>query len=186
MVVEVRPIHLSNETKECNMWKTVALVVATAAIVGGAGTVALAASRTATPTPFASSRSAAAVSSASDNLASDSLAGTSTTKPHRGNGVDRLRRAVHAVWVTENKKTKTFTTHDAIRGQVTAVSPTSITVHAADGVTKTYLLSSGTRVHTRTNKKEGSISDVKTGDQVFVGGTGTTTLTAVRVIDATK
>jgi hypothetical protein len=41
-------------------------------------------------------------------------------------------------------------------------------------------------VHTRTLKGAASISDVKTGDPVFVGGTGTNTLTAVRVVDTRK
>lgn len=41
--------------------------------------------------------------------------------------IDRIRGAVHATWVGEDKKTKTFTTHDAIGDQVTAVSPTSTT-----------------------------------------------------------
>jgi len=174
------------------MWKTIAVVGATAAIVGGAGTVALAASGTATPTPSTSSSGSAAVSSASDALATGDVASTSPTGPgghkgHRGHkGADRLRKAVHATWVSENKKTGTFTTHDAIRGRVTAVSPTSITVAAADSVTETYLLNSGTTVHTRVNNKKASIADVKTGDPVFVGGTGTATLTAIRIIDAKK
>jgi hypothetical protein len=41
-------------------------------------------------------------------------------------------------------------------------------------------------VHTRTLKSAASISDVRGGDPVFVGGTGTTTLTAVRVVDVKK
>ena len=93
---------------------------------------------------------------------------------------------MHATWVTENKKTKTFTTHNAIRGQVTAVSATSITVKAADNVTETYVVNSGTKVYIRAAKAAGAISDVKTGEHVFVGGTGTTTLTATRVVDVTK
>jgi len=35
-------------------------------------------------------------------------------------------------------------------------------------------------------KSAASIADVKTGDPVFVGGTGTTTLTALRVVDTKK
>jgi len=66
------------------------------------------------------------------------------------------------------------------------VSPTSITVRAADGVTETYVLNSGTKVHTRANKAATSISEVKSGDPVWVAGTGTSTLTASRVVDAKK
>jgi len=158
------------------MRKTIAVAVATAAVIGGAGTAAFAASATSTPTP----------STSSSSLASDSAANGSNTKASKHDGVDRLRRAVHATWVSENKKTKTFTTHDAIRGQVSAVSPTSITVTAADGVSETYVLNSGTKVHTRANKAAGSISEVKTGDPVWVAGTGTTKLTANRVVDVKK
>src|SRR5450631_3285154 len=158
------------------MWKRIAIVGATAVIVGGAGTAAFAASGTAAPTP----------SPASTSAASNQSAGTPKAQDGRRDGANRLRRTVHATWVTENKKTKTFTMHDAIRGLVAAVSPTSITVRAADNLTETFVVSSATKVHTRALKTGASISDVKAGDPVFVGGTGTTTLTAVRVIDAKK
>jgi hypothetical protein len=158
------------------MWKKVAIVGASAAIIGGAGSAAFAASGTATPTPSPASTSAPSGKSAD------------TPKAQNGKraGVNRLRRAVHATWVTENKKTRTFTTHDAIRGHVAAVSPTSITVRAADNLTETFVVSSGTKVHTRALKTGASISDVKVGDRIFVGGTGTTTLTALQVVDAKK
>jgi|SRR5664280_909494 len=158
------------------MWKTIAAVGATAAIIGGASTAAFAGSGTPTPAPSASSVSPA----------SDSSASTPTTAAVRHPKADRLRRAVHATWVTENKKTKVFTTHDAIGGQVIAVSATSLTVQAADTLTQTYVVTLGTKVHTRALKSAASISDVKPGDPVFVGGTGTTTLTAVRVADAKR
>jgi hypothetical protein len=152
------------------MWKTIAVVGASAAIIGGVGTAALAASGT-TPPPSTSSSSSA----------SQSPANSSTTS-----AVNRLRRAVHATWVTENRKTKRFTTHDAIRGRVTAVSYTSITVKAADNVYETYVLNARTKVHTRAEKTAASIADLKTGDPVWVAGTGTTTLTANRVVDTRK
>ena len=157
------------------MWKTIAVTGATAAIIGGAGTAAVAATGTPTPPPVAS-----VSSSASDN------SNASTTNTAKAGAVRRLRRAVHATWVSENKRTKTFTTHDAIRGQVTAVSPTSITVQAADNVIETYVLNSATKVHTRAEKTPASISDINGGDPVWVVGTGTTTLTAARVIDTRK
>jgi len=68
------------------MWKTIAAVGATAAIIGGAGTAAFAASGTPTPTPSASSISPA----------SDTSASTPTTAAVKHPGVNRLRRAVHA------------------------------------------------------------------------------------------
>jgi hypothetical protein len=157
--------------KEPIMWKTIAVAGAAAAIIGGAGTAAVASSGTTTPTP-----SASLSSSASSNSANGS-----TTRARY-----RLRRAVHATWVSESKKTKIFTTHDAIRGRVTGVSDTLITVTAADNVSETYVVNVGTKVHTRTKKTAASISDVKSGDPVWVAGTGTTTLTASRVVDTKK
>ena len=162
------------------MWKRITAVGATAVIIGGAGTAAFAASGTTTPTSSVSS-----INSASD------ISTNTSTEVGKPLAVDRLRRAVHATWVTENKKTQAFTTHDLIRGQVTAVSATSITVQAADDVTETYMVNARTKVYTRAlttagSKTAASISDVKTGDPVKVGGTGTTTLTALRVVDIKK
>jgi hypothetical protein len=172
------------------MLKKIVVIGGTVALIGG-GTAAFASSATATPTP----------STASVSATSDSFATTAKPEDGRHGGADRLRWAVHATWVTQNKKTKTFTTHDAIRGQVSAVSPTSITIRAADSTTETYLITSKTKVFTRAARAEASkaaasetalarkaasISDVKAGDFVLVGGTGTTALTAVRVVDIQK
>jgi hypothetical protein len=182
------------------MWKKIAVIGGTAAIIGGAGTAAFASSATATSTPSPSSTSAA----------SDSAAAVPNPEAGRRTRADRIRQAVHATWVTQNKRTKAFTTHDAIRGLVTAVSPTSITVRAADSTTQTYLVTARTKVFTRAARTEASktpasktaapktatrtalprtavsIADVKTGDSVLVAGTGTTTLSAVRVVDVRK
>lgn len=173
------------------MWKKIVVIGGTAAIIGGAGTAAFASSATGTPTPSPSSSSAT----------SDGSAQTATPEAGKHPGVNRLRRAVHATWVTQNRKTGTFITHDAIRGQVSAVSPTSITVRAADSTTETYLITSNTKVFTRAARTKASatatpktapgrtpasISDVKAGDSVIVGGTGTNALTAVRVVDIQK
>jgi len=161
------------------MWKRITAVGASAVIIGGAGTAAFAAAGTTNPT------SASSISSASD------ISTNTSTEVGKHLAVDRLRRAVHATWVSENKKTQAFTTHDVIRGQVTAVSATSITVQAADDVTETYVINARTKVYTRAlttaaSKTPASISDVKTGDPVRVGGTGKTTLTALRVVDTKK
>jgi hypothetical protein len=168
------------------MWKRIAVIGVAAALIGGAGTAAFAASSTATPSPSPSSVGAPSDSSAT------------TSKPEAGKhpGLDRLRRSVHATWVTRNKKTTTFTTHDAIRGQVIALTPTSITVRAADNLTETYVISSRTKVFTRALRAAGaqptvprtsaSIADVKAGDSVVVAGTGTATLSATRVVDVKK
>ncbi len=173
------------------MWKKIVVIGGTAALIGGAGTAAFASGATATPAPSPSSSSTAV----------DSPAQTATPESGKHPVANRLRRAVHATWVTQNRKTNTFITHDAIRGQVSAVSPTSITVRAADSTTQTYLITSKTKVFTRAARTKASgtaapktapvrapasISDVKAGDTVLIGGTGTTALTAVRVVDIQK
>jgi hypothetical protein len=163
------------------MWKTIAIAGATAVVIGGAGTAAMAASGTPAPTPPASPSSSASLT----------MADAPTTDADKPQGdklkaVNRLRGAVHATWVSRNRQNGTFTTHEAIRGQVTSVSATSITVKAADSETQTYVLNASTKVHSRATKAAASISDIKTGDRVLVAGTGTTTLTAVRVVEAKK
>jgi hypothetical protein len=163
------------------MWKTIAIAGATAVVIGGAGTAAMAASGTPTPAPSGSPSS-----SASLNPGDGSAAETDNAQARKRLAVNRLRGAVHATWVSRDKKSGTFITHEAIRGQVTAVSATSITVKAADSATETYALNASTKVHSRATKAAASISDIKTGDRVLVAGTGTTTLTAVRVVEAKK
>jgi hypothetical protein len=106
--------------------------------------------------------------------------------------------------VTRDRNDKTaFVTHDAIRGEVTTISPTSITVKAADGVTQTYAVTATTKVRLHKSAPAttapgtggaagkgtgtaGTISDVHTGDKVAVTGTGTTSLTAQHIVDAAK
>ena len=105
-----------------------------------------------------------------------------------GNGTDRdlLRRALHAQWTTrDGKDSTTFVTHDAIRGQITAVSPTLITVKAADGVTDTFVVTTNTKVHVKGQAKDttSSIADIHIADTAAVRGTGTTTLTATAAAD---
>lgn len=163
------------------MWKTIAIAGATAVVIGGAGTAAMAASGTPAPTASVSPSSSATL-----NPGGGSATGTDKSRARKRMAVNRLRGSVHATWVSQNKKTGTFTTHEAIRGQVTAVSATSITVAAADSVTETYVLNASTKVHSRDTKAAASISAIKTGDRVLVAGTGTTALTAVRVVEAKK
>lgn len=153
------------------MLKKIIVAGSAAAVVLGAGTAALAASGTTTPSPATSSNAAAA-------------AAATPAKADR----DRLRRALHAQWVTRNASTGAFVTHDAIRGAVTAVSATSITVKALDGVSQTYTVGTDTKVHVRADGKgkSGTIGEVRVADRVIVVGTGTTTLTATHVADLRK
>jgi hypothetical protein len=58
----------------------------------------------------------------------------------------------------------TTSTIESQIGTVTAVSPTSITVRSADGVSKSYLVNAGTAVDCKHNR----IATVKVGDPVSV------------------
>jgi hypothetical protein len=150
------------------MWKKIAIAGGVAAVILGSGGAALAASTSSSPSPSAGSTSG----------------GTSTSagKHHHR---DPLLRAEHAQWVTHDKKTNTNVTHDEIRGTVSAVSATSITVKATDGTSETYSVSSATKVHAKgdTTTSPGTISQVKVGDRAIVIGTGTANFAATRVVD---
>lgn len=157
------------------MLKKIVIAGSAAAVVLGAGTAALAASGSSgSPAPSASTASSPAHTPAK-----------AAGKAKR----NVLRRALHASWVTRDGKASTsYVTHQAIRGEVTAVSATSITVKAVDNVSETFALNSGTKVHTRADGKgkAGTVSELKGGDKVLVLGTGTSSLTATRVLDVSK
>ncbi len=99
--------------------------------------------------------------------------------------VKRLEKVSHAQWVSKDGKTGTFVTHDAVRGNVTAVSAGSITIKATDGTSETFVVNSATKVHVKGDAKgtPGTISQVKVGDGAGVIGTGAGTMTATHVID---
>jgi hypothetical protein len=166
-----------------NMLKKIVVAASAAAVVLGAGTAALAASGGSSPHPSAAGSSAAG-SSGSRTLGNG----------HRG-VLRPLKQALHAQWVTRDRSNAgAFITHDAIRGAVTAVSATSITVQAADGVSQTYAITGTTKVRVRKGQPgsgngggaAGTVSDVHTGDKVAVTGTGSTSLTAEHIVDRTK
>jgi hypothetical protein len=152
------------------MWKKIAIAGGVCAAVAGIGTAAVATSGSSTTSGAPASSSAPREHSAA-----------------KDRGVKALRHALHAQWVTKGQD-NAFVTHDAIRGTVTAVSATSITVQAEDRTSETFTVNADTRVRIRTNGKgaKGTISQVKTGDTAFVVGTGTATLTAKGIIDAGK
>lgn len=157
------------------MMKKVVIAGVAAATVLGAGTAALAASGS-SPSPSANSPSASSGPAAG-------LGKAANGKALRRPGLQLARHALHGSWVTRNGSSG-FVTHDAIRGQVTAVSAGSITVKAADQVSQTYAVTADTKVHLRGAKgKPGTIGQVKTGDRVIVLGTGTDSLTATQVLD---
>jgi hypothetical protein len=98
-----------------------------------------------------------------------------------------LRRLSHAQIVTRGKGGG-FVTHDLIKGTVTSVSATSITVRAADSTTETFVVNTATKVRVRSDGKgaAATIGDVAKGDAVLVAGTGTSTRTAKHVVDVKK
>ncbi len=98
------------------------------------------------------------------------------------------KKVQHGEWVTQDKA-GAFVTREAIRGQVSAVSATSITVQAKDGVSLTFAVAADTKVRVRANgagasKKAAAakITDVKTGQQVMVAGTGKGSLVASHIM----
>jgi hypothetical protein len=190
------------------MLKKIVLAASAAAVVLGAGTAALAASGGSSPgtsaDPGSSAAGGAATSPSAKAPASTApSAPDKPTAPSRAQGQRKgqravlrpLKRALHAQWVTRDRTNATaFVTHDAIRGAVTAVSASSITVKAADGVSQTYAITGTTKVHLRKGQPgngnrggaPGTVSDVHTGDKVAVAGTGTTSLTAQHILDGTE
>ena len=140
------------------MWKKIAIAGGVCAVVAGVGTAALA--------------------------TSGSSSAASVAKHQAGKA---MRHALHAEWVTQDKD-KSFVTHDAIHGTVTAVSPTSITVQSLDKKSQTYTVTTDTKVRVGANGKgaKGAIGQVHTGDMALVIGTGTSTLTAHGILDTGK
>jgi hypothetical protein len=162
------------------MWKKIAIAGTAAAVIGGAGTAALAESGSSSPA------TAPVVAASTSESASIAPAVTAAAAPKRNRpGLARLRKLQHGTWVTGDG-TSTDVTHDIIKGKVTVVSATSVTVQAADKTVETYTVNSDTKVHTRSKHKGAAITDVKSGDEVVVVGTGTTSLIAAQVIDAAK
>lgn len=137
--------------------------VAAAAVLGAGGT-------------------ALAVSGSDVTAGTPSTASHSTAKPGKHAG-KAMRRVLHGEFVTRGKK-GTYVTHELIRGTITAVSATSITVKSVDGTAETFTVAKATKVRQRANGKATTsrISSVHTGDHAFVTGTGTGTPTAKRVI----
>ena len=124
-----------------------------------------------------------ATSSTHSTSTTTSTTGTATasTRHHRRHPL--ARRALHGEFVVRGKGGKDVTV-DMVRGKVTAVSPTSITVAARDGYSATYAVTSKTRVHVRGQKGKQSISVVKTGDRAGVFATKAgTALDARAVVD---
>jgi preprotein translocase subunit YajC len=171
------------------MWKRVAIAGGTIALIGGLGTAALATSGSSSPTPSAGS----ATPSSSASHAPDSDEGNGKANRNgkaRGNGFahgmfQRAKNFEHGTWVSSGNGGSTVT-HTAFHGQVTAISATSISVKAKDNATQTFVINADTKVHTRAERKNAPITSVKSGDTVFVSGTGTGTVTAQQIMDSSR
>ena len=147
------------------MWKNVAIAGSVGAVVLGSGAVALAATGGSSP---GTAMNAATAPVAADVPAASGRLGA------------LANRALHGTWVTrDGANSGEYVQHDAIRGVVTVVSATSITVKAADGVTMTFVVNTSTKVKTKAGT---SISDVHADDAVAVVGTGSSTMTATHVV----
>lgn len=150
--------------------------VAAAALLGATGVTVATAHASSTTTPQSSPTSTATATK--DPKAAKKAAAA---------GKHRDGRGLHAEWVTKDKASGAFVTHEAIRGSVTDVSPTAITVKAEDGVSQTYSISAQTTVGLAKTAKDakrsdGQISDVKTGQQVAVTGTGKDSPAATHIV----
>ena len=166
------------------MWKKVLVAGSVGAVILGAGGVALASTGSTAPSPSPStSPSTGHANGPSGKASKQGKDGTARGDLRRG-----LLRSVHGQVTTKTKSG--FVTYDGIKGIVTAVSPTSISIKAADGTSETYAVTGSTVVHTKADGKNkgatGQIGKVQDGDGVAVLGTGTGTLTATHVVDTSR
>lgn len=172
------------------MLKKVALIGITTAAIVGTGGAALAATSTGSAGPSASPAPSASAPTAGPNAkpaagpGAKPAAKPGAKKNRHELGLRDLRGVDHATWVTG--AAGHIVTHQASRGKVSAVTPTSITVTSADATTDTFTVGSSTKVHTRANRKNAVIADVKVGDPVLVTGTGATNPVAQQVLDTKK
>ena len=170
------------------MWRkaTIGGLAALAIVAGGAGVgIAHAAQTSAAPT--------VATVATADPTATATPSPTATGKPAKaakGGRVaakqilGKVKDFQHAEWVTKGDN-NTYVTHEAILGQVTAVSSTSVTVKSTDGTSMTFAVTADTKVHQRQAKGSTTtptIADVKTGQTVLVGGEKSPDLTAKNIV----
>jgi hypothetical protein len=95
----------------------------------------------------------------------------------------RLKDFQHAEWVTKGDA-NSYVTHEAILGQVQAVSSTAITFASSDGTSMTFAVDGQTKVRQRQAQGTATptIGDLKTGQTVLVGGDKTPDLSARNIL----
>lgn len=161
------------------------------AVVIGAATVSVTACSQPAPTAATSNAPAQAVTldAATAALVSNPTKGPQDTGKKKDAARNRLARALHATWVSKGK-TATVT-HQAIRGEVTAVTATSVTVKAVDGFSATYSVAADTKVLVRNlsatdaagrKPTASTVSALKVGARALVVGVGATSPAANRVM----
>ena len=172
------------------MWRkaTIGGLAALAIVAGGAGVTIAHAAQTSTGPTVASA----------DPTGTATPSPSATGKPAKAARADKGGRVAakqilgkvkdfqHAEWVTKGDG-NTYVTHEAILGEVSAVSATSITVKSTDGTSMTFAVTADTKVHQRqpkgsTTTTTPTIADVKTGQTVLVGGEKSPDLTAKNIV----
>lgn len=150
------------------MYRKIIIAGATAAAVLGGGGAALAVSGSSdSPAPSTSSSTSPNGTHAGKHPGSKGRKGGKAAKGRR-----LLRHLDHADIVVHTKKQGTVT-RELIRGTVTSVSASSISVTSADHTVRTFVVSKDTVVRSRTKGSKpqtATISNVAKGDHVFVGG----------------
>ncbi len=165
-------------------------VVALALVAGGAGMAIAHAQGTASPAAATATPTGTATSTASPT--GKPAKGSKAANAAKGDKVaakqilGKVKDFQHAEWVTKGDA-NAYVTHDAILGQVSAVSSTAITVKSADGTSMTFAVNADTTVHQRHTKGSTStttptMADVKTGQTVLVAGAKSPDLTAKNVL----
>jgi VCBS repeat-containing protein len=156
------------------MWKQIAIAGAVGAAILGTGAAALAETGS-------SSTSGSAAPAASTSTAGTAPTGTAAKGALKGKLGLAIKNFDHGSWVSQDQGSPQ--THDAIKGTVSAVSASSITVKSADGTSQTYVVTSDTAVRVKGTGKS-AIGSVKVNDTVLVTGTASgSTMTAKHVLD---
>ena len=156
-------------------------VVALALVAGGAGMAIASAQGTARP----ELANVAPVGDPTPTVSPSANGAAAAKADHEGlkQILGKIKDFQHAEWVTKGDA-NTYINHEAILGQVQAVSATSITVKSADGTSMTFAVNDQTKVRQRA--KSGSttptIADVKQGQTVLVGGAKTPDLTGRNIL----
>jgi len=136
-----------------------AVAIALGLTLGAAG-IAVAAS----PPPLSESATKAVVARDGDRIAERRGHRGEKHRGERGErGLGGPGRALHGEAVVGDGKGG-FRTVAFQRGEVTAVSPTSLTVKSADGFSRTYALTAATKV----NRGRAVVGDIKNGHRVVV------------------